>query len=148
MDTNIISALIGAAATILAAFISKDYAERRIEKIEPTKPLDRSTTRILRLLSFFVVNSAHIIKLRVNHVYIDDRLNLIMVLNEVYEYSGYATFTISVLGQEQQKINLNLGATLEHEVDGRQYYLILTKLNHPRTCVEFQVREILRKEPI
>ena len=134
--------MIGAAATILAAFISKSYAEQRIEATEPTKPLDRPTATILHLFSRLSIRSAHVIRLKKGKVHIDEHLGLVLTVMQVYRYSGYARIKMSFLSNEDYKaLEMKLGDIFVYKTEDKDYYFICTGLSGLIYDVEIQMRE-------
>lgn len=110
VDSTIIGAIIGALATILGAFISKGYAERQVVTTQPTKPLNVPAASILHLLSKLSVNSAQVIRLKKNQVYISDSLDLVLTAEMLL--SSLATVKLNVLGAQAQIITFHRGDVL------------------------------------
>ena len=139
MDSTIIGAIIGAFATILAALISKDYAERRIDATEPTMPLDAPTKRIVRALSALTVQSVRIIRLKNKQVYVDDELGVVLLLETAWIET--ADIKITYFDGSTGQIHFPLGTVLNFEARGSEYYMILTKVDIHEQRVEIQVRK-------
>jgi hypothetical protein len=139
MDSTIIGALIGAAATILAAFISKDYAQRRVESTAPDRPLDKVTTTILQALSRLTVRSARIIRLKIRKVHVDQELGLVLVLSSVG--SSWAHIDASTFDGHEFKLEIHLGSVVNYDVSGIQYCLILIYANWYKDTAQIQVRK-------
>ena len=143
MDANIVSALITAGATILAAFIAKGYAERRVETTSPTKPLDRPTATILHLLSKLSIKSAQVIRIKVDQVYVNDDLGFSLVAEEIYPALGFARANINIFGNPPQRIQFRRGEVISYQATTGLHYLICTKLSSWRG-LEIQIRQARR----
>ena len=115
MDTNIVSALITASATILAAFIAKGYVERRVETTSPTKPLDRPTATILHLLSSLSVKSAQVIRIQEDQVYVSDDLGFSLVATGIYPALGFADTTINIFGDAPREFKFKRGEVISYQ---------------------------------
>jgi hypothetical protein len=151
VDSTIIGALIGAAATILAAFISKDYAQRRVTATPPETPLDKPTITILRVLSALTVRSARVIRLKEKKVYVDQELGLVFLLNN--SWNSWADIDISALDGQRFNLRFELGSVLTHDSNGTQYYLILTSASLMKDTAHIQVRrkqqsKVLYSQPL
>ena len=138
MDSTIIGALIGAAATILAALISRDYAQRRVAATPPETPLDKPTTTILRILSALSVRSARVIRLKKEKVYVDQELELVFLLKGSWDQ--WADIQISTLDGETFTLHFMLGSVIPRDMNATSYYLILTSANFMKHTAQIQVR--------
>jgi phosphatidylserine synthase len=141
MDSTIIGALIGAAATILAAFIGRDYAQRRIDNSKPSQPLDRTTATIISILSTLTIKSARVIRLKEDKVHVDQELGLVLVLRAAW--IDNADINISTFDGQNFASRWDLGSVVPREINGTQYYLILTSVDILSHSAKLQVRKKL-----
>lgn len=144
MDSTIIGALIGAAATILAAFISRGFAQQRVESTEPSKPLDKLTATILHLFSIFSVKSAHVIRLRKGQVHVNDELGFVLTVEQAYlRPNQYAVVRMtSLIGSEPKRFNFHPADVIQYSNYDGDYYLICTSVAGLFYDIEIQVREV------
>jgi len=99
---NVISAVIGAAGTIIAALISKAYIGRRMKSPEDILHPNSVTSSLLKLFRFFRVPEAVTFEVQKYTAYIHNDTGITIALREVRD--EYASFEYQLPSQDKAEI--------------------------------------------
>ena len=98
---NIISAVIGAAGTIVAALISKTYIGRKIKNPEDILKPNSITSSLLKLFRFFRVPEAVTFDAQMDTGYIHTDTGITIALKDIDSFYKYVSFEYQFPSQDE-----------------------------------------------
>ena len=143
---GLIPGLIGAFATITAAYITRSYAINRVNSTPPTKSLDFLTSHIVHAIGSIKIN-AQVFDVVEHEAYVDSSIDFTLGFMEIeWKGKGFsariagAKISLTLPGGTPEEIsNLNAGWSIIFEFKSKRIRLTLVKLSNPCT---FELREL------
>jgi hypothetical protein len=131
MDTTMIGALIGAAATILGAFISRTYADKQISQTKSSTEITPLVRTIIQVLNIFRVTGASVFVVKHDKTYIDAETGISIAVHNHSSVSNAIDITYHLPGQTKPQIvkNARLGWRVLVNYQNNLYTLTLMSMS-------------------
>jgi hypothetical protein len=143
MDSTLIGAILGAIATIVAALMSKSYADHKIKFLKSSDEIQPLTRIIIRLLGFFRINGAALFLVKEKRTFIDDETGITITAHNFH--SNGLDFEYQLPGQTNSKrVKVSIGWKSLFNYMGNIYALTLVQYSYgnPSNHARFDFRKI------
>lgn len=149
--SGLISGLIGAIATIFAAYIARGVTTQTIERTAPGRPLNPVIRQLAQLFQSFTISGAYRFKVHNNHrVHFIDRLNMAVTITSRsiggttagvhIAFNGLTARFPNIESLSDDKQLWSVGSAATFAVDSTKYMLTLVDIT-TKHCL-FDLREV------